>query len=54
VKIRFFSTGVGLLHYGLKRQTAGIVRGSARQRKQRDVNVGGLFARAKQWVQNNF
>jgi cell division protein FtsA len=55
VKNPIYSTGVGLLHYGLKRQLAGGVRGGARQRKpQREVNVGGFFERAKLWVQNNF
>jgi len=55
VKNPIYSTGVGLLHYGLKRQLSGVVRGGARQRKpQREINVGGFFERAKQWVQNNF
>jgi len=55
VKNPIYSTGVGLLHYGLKRQVAGVVRGGARQRKpQREVHVGSLFERAKLWVQNNF
>ena len=54
VKNPIYSTGVGLLHYGLKRQVSGAARGGARQRKQRDVSVGSLFERAKQWVQNNF
>jgi len=55
VKNPIYSTGVGLLHYGLKRQVSGIARGGARQRKpQREVNVAGFFERAKLWVQNNF
>jgi cell division protein FtsA len=54
VKNPIYSTGVGLLHYGLKRQLAGGVRGGARQRKPREAQAGSFFSRAKQWVQNNF
>src|SRR5690606_15100206 len=54
VRNPIYSTGVGLLHYGMKQQKGTSVRGSVRQRKSRDPNAPGLFARAKNWVQNNF
>lgn len=54
VRNPIYSTGVGLLHYGLKQQRGSNVRGSARPRKPRDTNAASLFARAKSWLQNNF
>jgi cell division protein FtsA len=56
VRNPIYSTGVGLLHYGLRQQrgSGAGARGSARQRKSKDMNVAGMFARAKSWLQNNF
>ena len=54
VRNPIYSTGVGLLHYGLKQHSAGGARVVAKQRKQRDVNTVGLLTRARQWLQNNF
>lgn len=54
VRNPIYSTGVGLLHYGLKQQKAGGVRSGARTRIQRPQSEGSFFARAKQWIQNNF
>ena len=47
VRNPIYSTGVGLLQYGLKQQSGGELRGSRPQQ-------AGLFARAKEWLQNNF
>ncbi len=54
VRNPIYSTGVGLLHYGLKQHSTGGARVSAKQRKQREVNAVGLLTRARQWLQNNF
>ena len=56
VRNPIYSTGVGLLHYGMKQQRGAGVRGGARQRKVRDAgsSAGSFFARAKTWLQNNF
>ncbi|MDB6061843.1 MAG: cell division protein FtsA [Verrucomicrobiaceae bacterium] len=54
VRNPIYSTGVGLLHYGIKQQRGAGARHSARQRKTRDINAASLFARAKNWLQNNF
>lgn len=54
VRNPIYSTGVGLLHYGLKQQRGYGIRGGARQRKARDAAKGSFFARAKTWLQNNF
>jgi cell division protein FtsA len=54
VRNPIYSTGVGLLHYGLKHHAGGGARGSARQRKSRDNSAGSLLSRARLWVQNNF
>lgn len=54
VRNPIYATGVGLLHYGMKRQHGqhGTPRGGARQRQQ---NSGpGLMTRVRQWLQNNF
>ena len=48
VRNPIYSTGVGLLHYGLKQHLGGVVKGSKPQQ------TGGLFSRAKEWFQNNF
>jgi len=54
VRNPIYATGVGLLHYGLKQQKSGGGRGGARTRMPRTKSEGNLFARAKQWIQNNF
>jgi cell division protein FtsA len=54
VRNPIYSTGVGLLHYGLKQHSTGGARVSAKQRKPREVNAVGLLTRARQWLQNNF
>ena len=54
VRNPIYSTGVGLLHYGLKQQRGSSVRGSVRARKPREINAVSFFARAKNWLQNNF
>ncbi len=47
VRNPIYSTGVGLLQYGLKQQTGGEIKAS------RPVQTAGFFSRAKEWVQNN-
>jgi cell division protein FtsA len=54
VRNPIYSTGVGLLHYGMKQQRGAGARGSVRQRKPRDSNAPSFFERAKSWLQNNF
>jgi cell division protein FtsA len=54
VRNPIYSTGVGLLHYGLKQHSTGGARVSAKQRKQREVNTVGFLTRARHWLQNNF
>ncbi|MDX9873373.1 MAG: cell division protein FtsA [Spongiibacteraceae bacterium] len=51
VRNPIYSTGVGLLHYGMKRQH-GSARPGARQRPQ--SSGPGLVTRMRQWIQNNF
>lgn len=48
VRNPIYSTGVGLLQYGLKQQQPGVIKGN----KQK--NAAGFFGRAKDWFQNNF
>jgi cell division protein FtsA len=48
VRNAIFSTGVGLLQYGLKQQQAG--RGTQSQSQ----TAGSLISRIKFWFQNNF
>jgi cell division protein FtsA len=48
VRNPIYSTGVGLLQYGLKQQNGGEIKGS---RPQQSKNI---FGRAKEWLQNNF
>jgi cell division protein FtsA len=48
VRNPIYSTGVGLLHYGVKQQQEGAVGG------QRGPAQAGLLARMKAWLQNNF
>jgi cell division protein FtsA len=54
VRNPIYATGVGLLHYGLKQQKSGSARSGARSRIAREKTEGNFFARAKQWIQNNF
>jgi len=54
VRNPIYSTGVGLLYYGLKQQKFGGTRGGARTRTARVKTEGSFFSRAKQWIQNNF
>jgi cell division protein FtsA len=54
VRNPIYSTGVGLLYYGTKQQRGSGARGGMRQRKVREIDALGLFARAKSWLQNNF
>jgi cell division protein FtsA len=56
VRNPIYSTGVGLLHYGLKQHSgAGGARIAAKRAKPRsDVNAVGFLTRARQWLQNNF
>jgi cell division protein FtsA len=54
VRNPIYSTGVGLLHYGLKQHKAGSARSGARTRAPRVKNEVSFFSRAKQWIQNNF
>lgn len=48
VRNPIYSTGVGLLQYGLKQQGGGMIKGGNSQ------NSGGFLSRIKDWVQNNF
>ncbi|ARN74723.1 cell division protein FtsA [Oceanicoccus sagamiensis] len=48
VRNPIYSTGVGLLQYGLKQQNGGEIKASKPQQ------TAGLFSRAKDWFQNNF
>ena len=48
VRNPIYSTGVGLLQYGLKQQTGAEIKGT------RAPQTSGLFSRAKEWMQNNF
>lgn len=48
VRNPIYSTGVGLLQYGLKQQGGGDVKGTKAQK------TPGFLARAKDWIQNNF
>jgi cell division protein FtsA len=48
VRNPIYSTGVGLLLYGLKQQTGALHKSS------RSTQSTGLFKRAKEWMQNNF
>ena len=48
VRNPIYSTGVGLLQYGLKQQNGGEIKGSKAQ------SSSGAFARIKNWFQNNF
>jgi|TARA_B110000908_G_scaffold52709_1_gene64308 cell division protein FtsA len=48
VRNPIYSTGVGLLQYGLKQQSGGEIKGSKAQ------SSSGAFARIKNWFQNNF
>jgi cell division protein FtsA len=48
VRNPIYSTGVGLLQYGLKQQSGGEIKGSKAQ------SSSGAFARVKNWFQNNF
>jgi cell division protein FtsA len=54
VRNPIYSTGVGLLHYGLKQHKLGGARSGARTRAPRVKNEVSFFSRAKQWIQNNF
>ncbi|WP_101760170.1 cell division protein FtsA [Oceanicoccus sp. KOV_DT_Chl] len=49
VRNPIYSTGVGLLQYGLKQQTEGRVGGSRPQ-----VSSESIFSKAKEWVKSNF
>lgn len=49
VRNPIYSTGVGLLHYGLKQQ-----RGPHGRHGGRGRSPTGLWRRTKQWIQNNF
>lgn len=48
VKNPIYSTGVGLLQYGLKQHEEGLANGV------RDKSGGNLVGRVKQWIQGNF
>ena len=48
VRNPIYSTGVGLLQYGLKQQSGGEIKGSKAQ------SSSGALARIKNWFQNNF
>lgn len=48
VRNPIYSTGVGLLQYGLKQHTGGEIKGSKSQPN------AGAFTRAKEWLKNNF
>ncbi len=48
VRNPIYSTGVGLLQYGLKQQGGGTIKGGSSQ------NSGGFLSRVKDWIQNNF
>ncbi len=48
VRNPIYSTGVGLLQYGLKQHSGGEVNTGRSQQTE------GLFGRAKKWIQNNF
>lgn len=48
VRNPIYSTGVGLLQYGLKQQNGGEIKASKTQQ------TAGVFSRAKDWFQNNF
>lgn len=48
VRNPIYSTGVGLLQYGLKQQNGGAIKGSKAQ------SPAGAFDRVKNWFQNNF
>lgn len=48
VRNPIYSTGVGLLQYGLKQQLGGEIKAN------RGQPAAGLLSRAKAWVQNNF
>ena len=48
VRNPIYSTGVGLLQYGLKQHSGGEIKGSKAQ------SSSGAFARIKNWFQNNF
>lgn len=48
VRNPIYSTGVGLLQYGLKQQNGGEIKGSKAQ------SSSGAFVRIKNWFQNNF
>jgi cell division protein FtsA len=47
VRNPIYSTGVGLLKYGVKQQMGGIAGSKAKQ-------GGGFFSRTKDWLKNNF
>ena len=48
VRNPIYSTGVGLLQYGLKQHRNGAAK------TQKPVTSSGMFGRAKSWLQNNF
>ena len=48
VRNPIYSTGVGLLQYGLKQQTGGEIKAS------RSTQTAGFFTRTKDWFKNNF
>lgn len=48
VRNPIYSTGVGLLQYGIKQQAGGEIKGSRAQ------SAPGLFGRVRDWFQNNF
>ena len=48
VRNPIYSTGVGLLQYGLKQQRNGVVK------TQKPAASSGMLGRAKSWLQNNF
>ncbi len=48
VRNPIYSTGVGLLQYGLKQQNGGEIKASKPQQ------AGGVLSRAKDWFKNNF
>ena len=59
VRNPIYATGVGLLHYGMKQQKGGHVRGGARTTRSRSISVGGgdqpsVISRLRHWIQNNF
>ncbi|MEE8056562.1 MAG: cell division protein FtsA [Pseudomonadales bacterium] len=48
VRNPIYSTGVGLLQYGVKQQSGGEIKGL------RSQQTAGFFGRAREWIQNNF